>query len=210
MNSLFHYNISDRAVTSAIVARLYVRAARLERAWSAADLADDFGSRMVLATVRHLERVGTRRLDGTRRSGEQQARFAEALLAHFWTRNARRDFARRTAAFAAGRAITVVAADTVPEAAAVIRTPAVPTDDFGGETGRAAVRALVAAGWARERAWALVLFCATGEDYEATCALLASRFEARVANATLRQWKRRYFGAGLALLASLRDELGLA
>ena len=59
-----------------------------------------------------------------------------------------------------------------------------------------------------ERAWALVLYYVTEEDYEWTSALLASRFEAPVSRTTLRQWKSRYFAQGIALLEGLREEFG--
>jgi len=190
------------AFGASIVSRLFDEAARLELAWANADLADDFGSRMVLATARYLARVGTLCPDGSHRSDDEQRKFAVRLLRRFWTLNARRDAARH-----AVRSIDTISLDSLLDGAgcASMAEPAAP-DDFGGETGREAAGVLVSRGWSRERAWALVLFYATGEDYERTSALLAERFEATIANATLRQWKRRYFADGLAILAGLGEE----
>ena len=203
MTPFLRTNRNASAFGSEIVSRLFAEAARLEYRWSNAGLADDFGSRMVFATARYLERIGTRRPDGSHRSSDEQREFALCLFRKVWVRNARKDAARRREI-----GIEIVSLELVLELGdAHCEAEFLEPDDLGGETGLAAVRILTARGWSRERAWALVLFYASGEDYEQTRDLLAERFEAPVTQSALRQWKCRYFEAGLRELTVLQEEV---
>lgn len=201
-----NYQNGGSPVSAAIVGSLYALADDLERAWPGAELADDFGSRMVEAAVRCLSRAGIRRPDGRRRRPDEQALFAKRLLAKIWRINARRDAARHSAAKIAGKRIVEISLDDAREIALPGGAGWLDSDIPGGYTACSAARVLVAHGWPRVRACALVLFYATGESYDLTSDLLARRFAAPVNASTLRQWKRRHFTAGLALL-SQADEI---
>ncbi|MDQ2798257.1 MAG: hypothetical protein M3Y13_01265 [Armatimonadota bacterium] len=175
------------------VDRLYRVADLLARDWQNAGLSDVFGSSMIAAVVRFLEKTGTRNEDGTSRSAREQADFAEALLRRFWAMNARRDAERNTQAHASGRRPEVLALDFVSEGAAATGLYDTFSDDLlAGETGRAVARFLETLGWPRERAWAFV-WRESGREWDDVAFLLAERFEADATPGSLRKWGERYF-----------------
>ena len=182
-------------ITPSVVAALYDRAARLERAWQSAGLADDFDSRMVEATLSYLARVGSRRFDGTLRTPREQARFASMMLVRFWYQNAKRDAARLVERQASGAAMRAPRdLSQLEDGATCASLHTVLGDDpNAGETGRDVANFLkTELGWPCERAWAFVL-AYSARDYDDASFLLAQRFEKNIAPATLRQWMRRYF-----------------
>ena len=175
--------------------RLYRVAELLARDWQNSGLNDLFGSAMIAAVMRFLQKTGRRRPDGVRRSARAQADFAEALLRRFWAVNARRDAARRAEARADGRRPDTVALDLVGESAAQTTLYGPLGDDLlAGETGRAVARFLEGLGWPRERAWAFV-WRESGREWDDVAFLLAERFEQDASPACLRKWGERYFEA---------------
>lgn len=173
--------------------RLYRVADLLSRDWQNVGLGDLFGSSMISAVVRCLEKAGRRGPDGRRRSARAQADFAEALLRRFWTVNARRDAARSVEARTSGRRPDVVALDLVGESAAQTSLYAPVGDDLlAGETGRAVARYLETLNWPRERAWAFV-WRESGREWDDVAHLLAERFGLGMTPSCLRKWGERYF-----------------
>jgi len=195
-------------VSAALVGRLYTKAERLERDWSNAGLSDDFGTRMIVAVVRYLERIGTARKDGTRRNPTEQAAYAVWLLGDFWNKNARRDAGRRTARIAAGRECQTVPLDLLADGAAVVsfdhqlRDYLDSLDLFGGDSGQRIATILQERGWPRERAWAFVLYHLYAGDAEMVRHLMAERFDLDLTYERLRTWNSRYWAKGRAVLAA--------
>lgn len=182
-----------KALTAEAVDRLYRVADLLASDWQNAGLRDVFGSSMIAAVVRFLEKTGSRNEDGTNRSDREQADFAEALLRRFWVVNARRDAERNTQARASGRRPEVLALDFVSERAAAAGLYDTLSDDLlAGETGRAVARFLETLGWPRERAWAFV-WRESGREWDDVAFLLAERFEQDTTTSCLRKWGERYF-----------------
>lgn len=177
----------------ALADRLYRVADALAHDWRGAGLSDTFALSMVLAAARFLRKTGTRRTDGTRRTREEQADFAEALLRRFWAANARRDAARHAQGRERGTRPDVLPLELVGEKAATADLYAPLRDDLlAGETGRAVARFLEGQGWPRERAWAFV-WRESGREWDDVAFLLAERFEVDVTPAGLRKWGERYF-----------------
>ena len=184
---------SGAALPAKAVDRLYRVADLLARDWQNAGLRDVFGSSMIAAVVRFLEKTGRRNEDGTRRSVREQEDFAEALLRRFWATNARRDAERNTQAYAGGRRPEVLALDLVSEGAAATGLYGTLSDDLlAGETGRAVARFLETLGWPRERAWAFV-WRESGREWDDVAHLLSERFEQDTTLSCLRKWGERYF-----------------
>ncbi len=181
------------ALPAEAVDRLYRVADILVQDWQNAGLGDVFGSRMIAAVARFLEKTGRRRPDGARRSAREQADFAEALLRRFWTVNARRDADRTAHARLSGRRPDVLALDLAGEAAVSTALYDSLADDLlVGETGRAVARFLEGLGWPRERAWAFV-WRESGREWDDVAFLLAERFEQVATSARLRKWGERHF-----------------
>lgn len=180
-------------VTSEMVDRLYRLAEFLPQDWAGTVLADDFGSSMIAAVLRVLEKHGRYRADGSRRSWAEQGEFAEALLRDFWKRNAWRTASRQASALQQGKARECVSWDTIGEGAAATDLYAPLRDDLhAGETGRAVARFLEGLGWPRERAWAFV-WRFSGREWDEVAFLLGERFEMDANPAQLRQWGPRHF-----------------
>lgn len=183
----------EASLPAEAVDRLYRVTDLLARDWQNAGLRDVFGSSMIVAVARFLEKTGRHRADGTRRSAREQADFAEALLRRFWAVNARRDAERETQARADGRRPEVLALDFVSEGAAATGLYDTLSDDLlAGETGRAVARFLETLGWPRERAWAFV-WRESGREWDDVAFLLAERFEQDATLSCLRKWGERYF-----------------
>jgi hypothetical protein len=184
---------SDAALPAEAVDRLYRVADLLARDWQNAGLCDVFGSSMIAAVVRHLDKIGRRKADGTSRSVREQTDFAEALLRRFWAQNARRDAKRNTQARASGRRPEVLALDFMHEGAVATGLYDTLSDDLlSGETGRAVARFLETLGWPRERAWAFI-WRESGREWDDVAFLLADRFEQDTTLSCLRKWGERYF-----------------
>ena len=94
-------HVSPRSVNA-----LYRHAEKLNRLWAGAPLVDDFDSRMIAAVIRHMCRVNRGRsgFDVDIRDTRELCR----LLSIFWSKNARRDAARRA------RQKTEPISDTIP------------------------------------------------------------------------------------------------
>lgn len=188
---------SGSALPAEAVDRLYRVSDLLARDWQNAGLCDVFGSSMIAAVARFLEKTGTRNEDGTHRSAREQVDFAEAMLRRFWIANARRDAERNTQAHASGRRLEILALDLVGESAAATSLYGSLSDDLlAGETGRAVARFLETLGWPRERAWAFV-WRESGREWDDVAHLLAERFEQDTAPSCLRKWGERYFEPAL-------------
>ncbi len=203
---------SVEALPTQAVDRLYRVADLLARDWQGAGLSDVFGSAMIVAVVRFLGKTGSARRDGTRRSPQEQAEFAEALLRRFWVLNARRDADRDRQARADGRRPDVLPLELAGEGAAPVGLYDTLGDDLlAGETGRAIARFLEGLGWPRERAWAFV-WRESGREWDDVAFLLAERFEADATPGSLRKWGERYFEPVLprvrAFLEGRHDEPG--
>ncbi len=184
---------ADAVLPAQAVDRLYRVADLLARDWHGAGLSDVFGSTMIVAVVRFLQKTGCRKPDGTRRSPQEQAEFAEALLRQFWAMNARRDADRDSKARAGGRRPDLLPLELAGEGAAPVRLYDPLADDLlAGETGRAVARFLEGLGWPRERAWAFV-WRESGREWDDVAFLLAERFEADATPGSLRKWGERYF-----------------
>ena len=193
-----------------VVDRLYRVADLLARDWQGAGLSDVFGSTMIVAVVRFLGKTGSAKPDGTRRSPQEQAEFAEALLRQFWAMNARRDADRGSKARADGRRPDVIALELAGEGAAQVRLYDPLSDDLlAGETGRAVARFLEGLGGPRERAWAFV-WRESGREWDDVAFLRAERFEADATPGSLRKWGERWFAPVLprvrAFLQGQHDE----
>ena len=197
-------------VSTRVADRLYQVADRLADDWREAGLDDTFASRTIVAVLRFLEKVGRRRADGVRRSDEEQADFAEALLRQFWMQNARRDAARVTQRREEGRQPRLVPMELVGEHAAVAELYHPLRDDLqAGETGRFVARFLEGLGWPRERAWAFV-WRESGKEWDDVAFLMAKQFEADTSTARLRKWGERYFEPVMPeVRAFLERHLGL-
>jgi len=184
---------ADAVLPAQAVDRLYRVADLLAHDWQNAALSDVFGSTMIVAVVRFLGKTGSVKPDGTRRSAQEQAEFAEALLRKFWAMNARRDADRDSQARAEGRRPEVLPLELVGEGAAPVRLYDPLGDDLlAGETGRAVARFLEGLGWPRERAWAFV-WRESGREWDDVAFLLAERFEQDATPGSLRKWGERYF-----------------
>lgn len=184
---------ADAVLPAQAVDRLYRVADLLARDWHGAGLCDVFGSTMIVAVLRFLQKTGSARRDGTRRSPQEQAEFAEALLRKFWAMNARRDADRDGQARAGGRRPDILPLELAGEGAASVHLYDPLADDLlAGETGRTVARFLEGLGWPRERAWAFV-WRESGREWDDVAFLLAERFEADATLGSLRKWGERYF-----------------
>lgn len=192
-SSLASSPVAEAVLPAQAVDRLYRVADLLARDWQNAGLSDVFGSTMIVAVVRFLQKTGSAKPDGTRRSAQEQAEFAEALLRKFWAMNARRDADRDSQARAEGRRPEVVPLELAGEGAAPVGLYDPIGDDLlAGETGRAVARYLEGLGWPRERAWAFV-WRESGREWDDVAFLLAERFEQDATPSRLRKWGERYF-----------------
>ena len=203
---------ADAVLPSQAVGRLYRVADLLARDWHGAGLSDVFGSTMIVAVVRFLQRTGCGKPDGSRRTPQEQAEFAEVLLRRFWAMNARRDADRGSKARTDGRRPEVIPLELAGEGAAQVRLYDPLSDDLlAGETGRDVARFLEGLGWPRERAWAFV-WRESGREWDDVAFLLAERFEADATPGSLRKWGERWFEPVLprvqAFLEDRFDESG--
>lgn len=183
----------SKPVTTEVIDRLYALADGLAYDWRGSDLGDEFASRMVAAVVRHLERVGFRRPDGTRRTAPEQVGFAEALLRQFWTQNARQQAKRRAGQFERGTRPIPLSIEEIGDWAGAADLYGSQIGDLdAGETGRAVAQHLMSLGWSPERAWALV-WRFSGLCWEDVAYLLTEHFGFSGTEAQLRKWGERPF-----------------
>lgn len=184
---------ANACLSAEAVDRLYRVADLLARDWQNAGLRDTFGSSIIAAVIRFLEKTGRHRPDGTLCSAREQADFAEIQLRRFWVLSARRDADRQTQARASGRRPDVLPLELAGESATLTGLYESLSDDLlAGETGRAVARFLEGLGWPRERARAFV-WRESGREWDDVAFLLAERFEQDATSACLRKWGERYF-----------------
>lgn len=169
-----------------VVHGLYREAEALERRWANCELDDDFAGRMIDATLRCL---------ATRPEAERLCpRRAVRILRYIWSRNAKRDAARRAVALAVGtrpmRISLSALGDDVPDRRRGCFDGRCSLD--GGETGLAVVQWLQEQGWPRERAWAFVWY-EVRQDWGEVAYLLRTRLGFAATEAQLRQWGVRHF-----------------
>jgi len=188
------------AAPSDVVNTLYKLADKMLDQPGNGPLPEEFGSRMVIYTLGYLQRA--RSVDGMGGVGHgiTALQHAEHVFTWIWRRNAA--WERRRAA----NDVRLVSLETVDEAVAGLAVSDKYPDAVAGNALTEAARCLQDAGWPAERAFALVLYYAFGEDYEETAVQLSKRFERKVTPVALRQWKRRYFKDGLLILRKRRTD----
>ena len=162
-------NLSNQTVGA-----LYLRAEALEQRWRNARLSDEFSGRMIDAVLRHLRRLED---NGQAVRGEGQHTFAVHLLNVFWSRNARRDFARISN--------KADISSTHCDLAVLPLQSAVALDDAIAEV-------LIRAGESACITWAF-LFRRSGMRWKDVAEAVAHRTGQVCTPAQARQWERRHF-----------------
>jgi hypothetical protein len=174
-----------------IVDRLYRIAPRLRSEWDSVPLREDFDTSVILAVVRTLEKAGTHKVRGGRRTAVEQARFAEALMRKYWKRSAVRDYCRHAERLKKGIRMDICLDDIAEQAAHATFYESAGTDHLGGETGREVAQFLEVQGLPREQAWAMVLWL-TGRPWDDVTELLNDRFDLQLTTETVRQWQKKF------------------
>lgn len=184
--------IYPSSLSSRTVSAVYTRAQALERSWHNLRLADDFSGRMVDAVFRHMRRLEDR---GEVLIGEAQSTLAVKFLEYFWSRNAKRDYARQQK-----RSQIISLSDE-------IQLPwAKPTCSH--DTDAAIATCLIAQGEPAAITWAFV-FRRSGLRWAEVAEAVSHKTGAKCSPAQARQWECRHFGRIETKLAELARRLEL-